>query len=255
MIETKTRMASFYEQTSRFDEAETILIVNGDSLCKWPLHSLVRRHRRSGADATLLVSKRIDPKPFGGGVEVEDHKRIVSLRPSEVEGHNNPRRVFMGAHAISPRLLDRVPTQGESNFVEDLYEPMLSGGGQLAALETSRKWHDLGTPDRYRCAVLDWGTHRGWRSPRARVERGVKTRGSVIESQSLVCTGSRIDGSVVLSGARIGEGCRIERSIIGPDVNLPPNTSVHRRMVTRVREDAVASERASIVGGLVYEPI
>ena len=97
--------------------AENILIVNGDSLCRWPLRSLLRRHRRSGAEATLLVSRRIDPQLFGGGVQVEDHRRILSLRPRSAAAEVHARRVFMGAHVLSPRLLDRVPAQGVANFV------------------------------------------------------------------------------------------------------------------------------------------
>lgn len=235
--------------------ADTILIVNGDSLCRWPFRSLLRRHRRSGADATMLVSKRIDPEQFGGGVEVANHKKIVSLRPGGAPNPDNDRRVFMGAHVITSRLLDRVPAEGTANFVEDLYEPLLNEGGTIAAQETSRKWHDLGTPERYRRAVLDWGRHRRWVAPEAHVSSGARVRGSVVEADTAVQQGSRIGASVVLSGAQIGRGCRVVESIIGPEVNLPPNTTVQRRMVTHVRADAPASKQASVVGGLVYEPI
>lgn len=234
---------------------EMILIVNGDSLCRWPLRSLLRRHRRSRADATLLVSKRIDPQAFGGGVEVADHKSVVGLRPTRTIDSENPRRVFMGAHVLSPRLLDKVPAEGAADFVVDLYEPLLAAGGSIAARETSRKWHDLGTPERYRRAVLDWGSRRSWQATDATVEAGSSVRGSVIEAGAAVQNESRVSASVVLSDARIGAGSRVVESIIGPGVDLPPHTTVQRRMVTPVRADARASENASVVGGLVYEPI
>lgn len=235
--------------------AEHILIVNGDSLCRWPLRSLLRRHRRSGAVATLLVSKRIDPRPFGGGVEVEDRQRVVSLRARDAAEGVNPRRVFMGAHVLSPQLLDRVPSQGAADFVEDLYEPLLAEGVTLAALETSRKWHDLGTPERYRRAVLDWGRRRGWVAPGVKASSTASLRGSVVEAPARVDENSKVNSSLVLPGARIGSGCQVVESIIGPDVNVPANTTVHRRLVTAVRADAPGSNKASVVGGLVYEPI
>lgn len=235
--------------------AEMILVVNGDSLCRWPLRSLLRRHRRSGADATLLVSQRIDPKPFGGGVEVADHKRVVSLRPGDTTDKENVRRVFMGAQVMSPRLLDRVPAEGAANLVEDLYEPLLSEGGTIAARETSRKWHDLGTPERYRRAVLDWGRRRGWVAPGVKVAKDSSLRGSVVEAKAKVQEGCKVNASVVLSAARIGSGCRVVESIIGPEVDLPPHTTVQRRMVTQVRADAPPPRDASVVGGLIYVPI
>ncbi|MBV8203217.1 MAG: nucleotidyltransferase family protein, partial [Acidobacteria bacterium] len=41
-----------------FAAADLVLIVNGDSLCRWPLAELVRRHRENGAPATLLLAAR-----------------------------------------------------------------------------------------------------------------------------------------------------------------------------------------------------
>jgi NDP-sugar pyrophosphorylase family protein len=142
-----------------------------------------------------------------------------------------------------------------ANFVEDLYEPLLAEGGSVAAQETSRKWHDLGTPERYRRAVLDWGRRRGWVASGATVASSATLRGSVVEAPAAIHENSKISASVVLPGARIGPGCRVFESIIGPEVDVPPNTTVQRRLVTAVRADAPGSRDASIVGGLVYEPI
>ena len=235
-------------------DAEQIVIVNGDSLCHWPLRGLVRRHVRSGAQATLLVSRRVDPEPFGGGVGVVGRKWIESLRPGKTDSEEVTRRVFMGAHMIRPALLERVP-DGPANFVPDLYEPLLAEGGRLAALETSRRWHDLGTPERYRRAVLDWGARRLWVDPDAEVDAGARVRGSVVEQDVSIEDRATVRSSVLLPGVTIGEGSRVIESVIGPGVELPSNTTVERRMVTAVRADAQASKGASVVGGLVYEPI
>ena len=234
-------------------EAEQVLIVNGDSLCRWPLRSLVRRHLRSNAEATMLVSKRVDPEPFGGGVGVVDRKWVVSLRGGE-NRDEVVRRVFMGAHVISPSLLERVP-DGPANFVPDLYEPLLSAGGRIAALQTSRKWHDLGTPERYRRAVLDWGRRRSWTDADAEIADEARVRGSVVEQDVFIHAETTVNSCVILPGARVGSGCRVVESIVGPGVDLPPHTTVERRLVTMVRADAVVSKNASVVGGLVYEPI
>ena len=234
--------------------AEQVVIINGDSLCRWPLRGLLRRHVRSGAEATMLVSKRAAPGPYGGGVGVIHHKWVESLRPGGVDGENVERRVFMGAHMISPHLLQRVP-DGPANFVPDLYEPLLAAGGKIAALESSRKWHDLGTPERYRRAVLDWGRGRTWRDPDSEVSDGAKIKGSVIEQDAFIKSEALVSASVVLPGARIGTGCRVIESVVGPGVELPPHTTVERRLVTLVKADVAASKDASVVGGLVYEPI
>lgn len=234
--------------------AELVLLVNADSLCRWPLRRLIRKHLRGGHDATLLVSKRAEPRLFGGGVAVEDHRRVVSFRQRDEEGRELRRRVFMGAHALSPAILENLPA-GPAHIVRDLYEPVLEGGGTIGAVETSRQWHDLGTPERYRQAVLSWGHRRGWRAADAQVADGAVVERSALEEGVRIEADSQVKDSVILAGAAVGRGCRISSAIIGPDVSLPPHTSVASRMITTVRADASPSEMASIVGGLVYEPI
>ena len=75
----------------------------------------------------------------------------------------------------------------------------------MAALETSRRWHDLGTPERYRRAVLDWGARRLWIDPDAEVDTGASVRGSVVEQDVSIEDGAAIRGSVLLPGATIGD--------------------------------------------------
>lgn len=237
-----------------FRPADLLLVINGDSLCRWPLRRMIRKHLRRGDDATLLVSKKVDPRPFGGGVSVEDRKRIVAFRHQDEDAGKVQRRVFMGVHVLTPVMVDRL-TGGPADFVSDLYEPMLSSGGRIGAVESSRKWHDVGTPERYRRAALEWGRRRGWQAADVELAEGVAVDRSVLEEQVRVETESQVRSSVILQGARIGRGCRVVEAIIGPGVNLPRHTTVERRMVTPVRADTAAPEAASIVGGLVYEPI
>src|ERR1700712_2615802 len=47
--------------------ADLVLLINGDSLCEWPLRSLIRRHLANGARSTLLLTSYPDPAGFAGG--------------------------------------------------------------------------------------------------------------------------------------------------------------------------------------------
>ena len=110
-------------------QADLVLLVNGDSLCRWPLRRLIRRHLAGGAHATLLLTSRPDPAAFGGGVGIDRVGRILSFRPGDPERGEVVRRyVFAGAHVFSPRLLSRVGP-GKADSVRDLYMPMLEEGG------------------------------------------------------------------------------------------------------------------------------
>lgn len=235
--------------------ADLAIVVNGDSLCRWPIKRLVRRHLRRGAASTLLVSSRVDPAPFGGGITIDKRGYVASMRPRVPLGKDERCRLFMGAHVFAPELLDRLE-QGPSNFVPDLYEPMLAAGETIGTVKTRRPWHDLGTPKRYLGGVLSWGRRRGWTSPQAEVGRRTKLRQVVAEAGARIGPGCQISGSLILSGAKIGRGSRVQGSIIGPDVELPNNTSVEGRLVTRVREeDAPAKGTAVLVGGLQFKEL
>jgi NDP-sugar pyrophosphorylase family protein len=248
-------LGALYQLRSFFASAEVILVINGDSLCHWPLGELAARHRERGATATLLLASRPNPAEFGGGVAVDRAGRILSFRPlapaAEASGgaEAGPRErrwVFAGAHALAPRLLARVashaargaPSATSSDIVRDLYEPLLvERPGSLAALTTTRRWHDMGTPRRFLAGTLEWlpAAHRGaaprWIAPGAAVEAGVTVRRSSLEAACRIGEGAWIEDSVVLNGAEVGSRSVVRRSILGPGVVLPAGSEVVGRLV------------------------
>jgi mannose-1-phosphate guanylyltransferase len=242
-----------------FAGADLGLIVNGDSLCRWPVAELIRHHlSRDGALATLLLSSRADPAQFGGGVAVGRDGALLDLRPGgsalrgEPHGHHpggaaaagRPlprRRVFAGAHVLSPRLLQRIAADvsavaaAPADIVLDLYEPLLAEHpGCLASLTTGRHWHDLGTPRRYLAAVLDWAGANGhgrWISPAAEVSPAAAVRHSSVEAGCRVEAGARIEGAVLLPGARVGAGGEVRHAILGEGAELPAGGRIEGQLL------------------------
>ena len=220
--------------------ADLVLVVNGDSFCRWPLRPLIRRHLARRADATLLVARRADPSRFGGGVGVASDGRIVSLRGAPPAGAR--RRVFAGAHVLQPALLERLPA-GPGDFVQDLYEPLLRQGGRLESLLTGRPWHDLGTPLRYLEAALEQAGRWPWR------------RRAVLVGAARIEAGGHAEDAILLDGAVVTAACDVRRSILGPGVELPAGSRVEARLVTPARAGVAAGPRDSVLGALVYTPL
>lgn len=243
--------------------ADLVLVINGDSLCRWPLKRLVMKHQKSDAKATMLVSRRLDPGPFGGGVRLDDKNHIVAFRGSAGATEKDRHRVFMGAHVLSPGLLGGMRKGQPQDFVADLYEPFVSRGGLVKAVETNRPWHDLGTPQRYLEGVRDWVGRRllpgigsqNWVSEGANLAEGVKLRRTVVERDCRINAGCYLEDSLLLPGARVSERCHVTGSILGFGVVLPPGTSVEARLVTTVRASSSPRPEDSVVGGLVYSPL
>ena len=244
-------------------EADVVLLVNGDSLCRWPLARLVRRHQASGAAATLLLAGRVDPGAFGGGVAVDREGRILAFSHGETpRGSVAGRHVFAGAHALSPELLARVEA-GPADVVRQLYRPLLAEGARLQGLVTRRRWHDAGTPRRYLEGVLDWARgpwwrrpwRRSWKAPGATVARGARLSAAVVETGAAVEAGARLSRSLVLAGARVGAGAELRETIVGPGVVLPARARIVRQVVVTARRGLPGTEGDSHVEGLVYSPL
>jgi NDP-sugar pyrophosphorylase family protein len=166
-------------------QADRVLVVNGDSLCRWPIEALLAAHARRQPAATLLLHRKADRRAFGGGVALESDT-ITAFRPGSL-AYRSARRhlVFAGAQVLEPELLARLP-EGPGDLVTELYEPLLAAGAPLAAVVTERLWHDLGTPQRYLDAVLDWtfrGSHQASRIVKgAEVDSSARLRRTIVEA-------------------------------------------------------------------------
>ena len=241
--------------------ADAIVLINGDSLCRWPLKAMIRQHLRSEADVTLLVHRKVSTEAFGGGLGLDSKGRVVQMRDAEPVGEVTRRAVFAGAHVLSPKLLERVE-EGPGDTISDLYQPLLRDGRTIATVTTSRPWHDLGNPQRYLDAGLGWSPSR-WRrrsrkhsliSPLAEVSPDADVVGSVIEPEAVVESGARVEQSILLPGAHVASGSNIQSSIIGPGVHLGA-ANIERRMINPYKTDYQLSDQDSLMGDLVYTPV
>jgi len=247
-----------------FAAADQVLLINGDSLCEWPLRKLVRRHLASGAKATLLLASRPAPADFGGGVGIDRKGRILSFRPGDPEhGEVTHRHVFAGAHVFTPDLLERIPEGPVSDIVRDLYIPLLDEPGVLLdSCVTARRWHDMGTPQRFLDGVVDWARagwperlwRRSWISPEAGIAAGASVKNAAVEAAARVGEGALVERSVLLPGAKVGKGCVVRDSIVGFGAAVPPGTWVERRVIMPQRQGFAPGLDDSVVGGAVFTP-
>lgn len=118
-------------------------IVNADAVFTESLPDLGARHLASGADATWMVTRH--PSFSGLRTVVVEDERVVRVTPeSRAEGY-----VFCGVHVASRGLLSTLPAEKRSCVVRHGYEPWISAGADVRAVETHGFWADTGTPARY----------------------------------------------------------------------------------------------------------
>src|SRR6185436_6490068 len=244
-----------------FAGCATALLVNGDSLCAWPLGELLERHRRGrGAAATLLLAGRPDPEHFGGGIGIDRAGRVRAIRREPRFGPVARRRVYAGAYALDPALLARLP-EDFSDSMRDLFEPYLAAGGRIDALVTWKPWHDLGTPRRYLDAMLELtarasdGDDGSWRNDEAQVASDAELRRAVVERGVRIDTGAVVEESLLLPEAIVESGARLRRVVLGPRVELASRSVWSDVMLTRARDGEELLPGTRREGELLVTPL
>jgi mannose-1-phosphate guanylyltransferase len=217
---------------------EPFLLVNGDMAFDFDLTSLVERHRRSGARATLALKPNPDPRAYGP-VMTGRRGWIASLAgmPRPVPGRP---LLFTGVHVLDPALLDRLP-RGPSDSVRDLYAPLVAEGGGLLGVRVRGPWYDLGSPRRYLASSLSMLVS-GFRG---------RPAGSFVHPEARVHAGARVFRSVIGSGSVVEEGAEVRESVLWDNVSVGPGATLRRCVVTshaRIRPGQTAAERLVIAG-------
>ncbi len=215
--------------------ADLVVLVNGDSLCRWPVSSLIARHRATGARATLLLARRTDPAELGGGVGIDRTGRVVQMRDAPAEGEVARRRGFAGMHVFAPGVLDAV-VPGPADIVEGLYLPLLARGERIESFSTNALWHDLGTRQRYLDGALAWVAGRPggcWISRSAEISPSASVSRSIVEAGCRIVEGAKIEGSVLLAGAVVGAGSVLSEALLGPGAEVPAGETVTESVLVR----------------------
>ncbi len=199
---------------------EPFLLVNGDVLFEMDIAALLRRHRESGARATLALRANPDPAVYSA-VVTDRRGRLLSIagQPLAAPGAVS---LFTGLHVMDPALLERLPV-GASDSVRDLYIPLLAEGAHLQGLRLRGRWLDLGRPSLYLAA-------------QRRLLRG---RGSAIARSAHVSARARVRSSVIGAQASVGRSARVEGSVLWPRSTVAPDASVRSSILTsggQVRE-------------------
>ncbi len=130
---------------------EPFMVVNGDIVSDVDYNRVYRFHLEHGCSATLVLT---DCDEFDSVVVDENGFVRKFLSPEERRSWNNKAFTFTGVQVLDRRILDYIPAGTFYNSI-DAYANFLEDGGKIkACVPKGMYWKDIGSPERYREAVL-----------------------------------------------------------------------------------------------------
>jgi dTDP-glucose pyrophosphorylase len=129
--------------------SKPMVVTNADLLTKEDYRQMIDQHVASGADATMGVRDYEIQVPFG--VVRERNGHICAIEEKPVQRF----LVSAGMYVLSPTALSLVPR--ESFFdMPSLFEALVASGMRACSYRIDGYWLDIGRPDDYERANLDF---------------------------------------------------------------------------------------------------
>lgn len=133
---------------------ETFLVTNGDVLTTMRLHDLIDFHHEQHAAATIAVHRRTIKIDLGV-VQSDGTPRINGY----VEKPTIDYCVSMGVYVFEPQVVNYIP-KGEYLDFPDLVKKLIAAGEKVVGYQFEGYWEDLGRPDDYERATMDFDKMR-----------------------------------------------------------------------------------------------
>ncbi len=133
---------------------ETFLVSNGDVLTTLNLRDLIQFHREQNAIATIAAHHR-QSKIDLGVIKKDGDYRITGYIEKPVYDF----MVSMGIYIFEPAVLPYIPRNEYLDF-PDLIKRLIAADERVVGYEFDGYWEDLGRPDDYARASMDFENMR-----------------------------------------------------------------------------------------------
>jgi mannose-1-phosphate guanylyltransferase len=216
-------------------EGDTVLIVNGDTLCDVPLRALWDEHQCTGALVTLGLMPHPRPGRYGGVVldsalppariasggrlPAADSRLLASGAVTAFVPRTStvPSAHFPGVQLVQRTVLEDLPDNIPSESVLEVYPRlMVSMPGAVRGAVFEATFDDVGTVDDYR---------RTCRALAGDVD------GNVIDARARIAPGATLRECIAWPQAAVPEGCVLERCVITGHAPLAPGTHLQDAVI------------------------
>jgi NDP-sugar pyrophosphorylase family protein len=128
-------------------DADTFFIVNGDTICDFPLAPMLAAHERSSADVTMAVVRNPAPQHYNG-IRATDDGVVRGFVPKGPEAAGTWH--FVGVQIADAGVFASLPDGVPAETVAGLYRAFVTTApGRVSAYPVDAPFVDVGTPRDY----------------------------------------------------------------------------------------------------------
>lgn len=244
---------------------DRFLVISGDVLTDVDLKDAVDFHVRKKAQATMVLTRKENPLPYGV-VITKKSGEIDRFLEKPTWGEVFSDTINTGIYILEPEVLEKIPEHKVFDFSKDLFPLILREKKPLFGYITSNYWKDVGNLEEYARAhqdiiegdvkveingnLLQKNDNSIWAGKNLKLGKDVKFKGTVILGNDCV-VGSRsvLFNSIIGDRVKIGEGSEISRSIIWRDTQIGSRVNMTESIVGNnalIEDEAVLSENSII---------
>jgi NDP-sugar pyrophosphorylase family protein len=191
-------------------DADTFLVVNGDTLTDVDLDALAAAHAASGALVTLALTPNHEPMRYGG-LRLDAFGWVTGVSPKgpEAEGSFH----FVGVQIVQAAAFRSIEPGTFANSIGDLYSRLLAQWPTaIASFVSQPSFVDVGTVEDYLATARHFGS------------------GEASRTDGLIDPAATVRDSILWDGVVIGPRALVEGCVVTDGVHIPPG-AVYRRAI------------------------
>ncbi|ODV26723.1 MAG: hypothetical protein ABT19_02625 [Rhodanobacter sp. SCN 68-63] len=122
---------------------DTAHVLNGDTFLRYDMHALERATRLADSDLGMALAWVDDVSRYGA-VVCEDG-RVKGFRE---KGESGPGYINAGSYYLTPRSIQKLPTEPSFSFENSVLGPLVEGG-RVYGFDATSGFIDIGVPEDY----------------------------------------------------------------------------------------------------------
>ncbi|MCL2697239.1 MAG: sugar phosphate nucleotidyltransferase [Oscillospiraceae bacterium] len=229
------------------DFTDDFLVISGDALCDFNLSAVLKFHKETHAEATVITKQVKDPREYG--LVISDGKTGEITGFSEKPSYLNCISDYAntGVYVLNPSVLELIPDGKMWDFARDVFPKMLKENRPLMSFAESGYWCDIGDIDTYVSCQRDILTGKVNCTVNAKkIADGVYAN-NAIPSNVVIKAPAYIGRNV-----QLGKNCVISGTVLSDNVTLGANCRVNDSVIL---DGVISANELEASGAVICENV